>query len=52
MNEILTDKGIILVGEAAKSWVSLQWANSIVEWLCLFALVIGVTLALQIILKR
>jgi len=37
MTELLTDKGVVLVGEAAKSWVHLQWTEFFV---CTF-LVIG-----------
>ena len=43
--EILTGKGVVLVGEAAKSWVSLQWTEAIIRWIvgcCFILALIGV----------
>ena len=42
VENILTDKGVMLVGEAAKSWVNLQWFNSILAWITGLGFVLGI----------
>ncbi len=51
MKEFLTNKGIVLAGEAAQSWVDLQWAKFIVGWTIGLGLVAAILISSIIVYR-